>query len=55
MNKYINEILKYSHRDKLSYNYLMLKTGIKTKYIPKKFIFTIFKSKFISFSKINFK
>ena len=35
MNKWTNEIIKYSHRDQLSYNYLIWKTGIKTKYIPK--------------------
>ena len=35
MNKWTNEVIKYSHRDQLSYNYLIWKTGIKTKYIPK--------------------
>ena len=37
MNLWSNEIIKYSHRDQLSYNYLMWKTRIKTKYIPKNF------------------
>lgn len=35
MNKWFNEIVNYSHRDQLSYNYLIWKTGIKFKYIPK--------------------
>lgn len=35
MNKWFNEILNYSYRDQLSYNYIAWKTGIKFKYIPK--------------------
>ena len=29
MNKWFNEIEKYSHRDQLSFNYILWKTGIK--------------------------
>ena len=35
MNKWYEEIKNYSHRDQLSFNYIMWKTGLKIKYINK--------------------
>ena len=43
MNKWFEEIEKYSHRDQLSFNYAIWKTGIKIKYISKIFALNYFK------------
>lgn len=37
MENWYKEIEKYSHRDQLSFNYISWKTGIKFKYLPKRF------------------
>lgn len=37
MEKWWEEIKNYSYRDQLSFNYVLWKTGIKTKFIPKYF------------------
>ena len=42
MEKWYDEIEKYSHRDQLSFNYIVWKTGIKFKYISKTFITNYF-------------
>ena len=42
MNKWFEEISKYSHRDQLSFNYIIWKTGIKVKYISKNFALNYF-------------
>ena len=46
MNKWFEEIEKYSHRDQLSFNYLIWKTGIKIKYISKRFTLNYFEQFF---------
>ena len=42
MNKWYDEIKNYSHRDQLSFNYIMWKTGVKIKYIVKNFALQYF-------------
>lgn len=42
MNKWYEQIEKYSHRDQLSFNYIIWKTGIKNKYIVKNFALEYF-------------
>ena len=42
MEKWWNEINKYSHRDQLSFNYLLWKTGIKIKYFSKLILYDYF-------------
>ena len=42
MEKWWNEINKYSHRDQLSFNYLLWKTGIKIKYFSKFILYDYF-------------
>ena len=42
MNKWFEEIKKYSHTDQLSFNYVIWKTGKKTKYISKVFALEYF-------------
>ena len=42
MNKWFEEVEKYSYRDQLSFNYLIWKTGIKIKYISKIFALNYF-------------
>ena len=42
MNKWYEEINNYSHRDQLSFNYILWKTGLKIKYIPKNFALQYF-------------
>ena len=42
MHKWYEEIEKYSHRDQLSFNYIAWKTGIKIKYISKRFTMNYF-------------
>ena len=39
MNQWYEEIKNYSHRDQLSFNYVLWKSGTKIKYISKKFCF----------------
>ena len=39
MEKWFDEIKNYSHRDQLSFNYVLWKSGTKIKYISKKFCF----------------
>ena len=43
MEKWFEEIEKYSHRDQLSFNYIIWKTGLKLKYISKIFTMNYFK------------
>ena len=43
MKKWWNEIKQFSHRDQLSFNYILWKTGIKIKYISKAFMLHYFK------------
>ena len=43
MSKWSKEIINYSHRDQLSFNYILWKTGMKIKYIPKIFALEYFK------------
>jgi hypothetical protein len=42
MDKWYDEIKNYSHRDQLSFNYIMWKTGLKIKYIVKNFALQYF-------------
>ena len=42
MNKWYDEIKNYSHRDQLSFNYILWKTGLKIKYIVKNFALQYF-------------
>ena len=42
MEKWWNQIKNFSKRDQLSFNYVVWKTGIKIKYISKKFVFGYF-------------
>ena len=42
MNKWYEEIENNSHRDQLSFNYIIWKTGIKFKYISKRFTMNYF-------------
>ena len=42
MDKWFGEIEKYSHRDQLSFNYISWKTGVKFKYISKRFAMNYF-------------
>ena len=37
MEEWWNMVLYYSHRDQLSFNYVLWKTGIKIKYFSKDF------------------
>ena len=46
MNKWFEEVKNYSHRDQLSFNYLIWKTGIKIKYISKRFALNYFQQFF---------
>ena len=39
MENWFNEIKNYSHRDQLSFNYVLWKTNIKIKYLSKKYCF----------------
>ena len=45
MNKWFEEIKKYSHRDQLSFNYIYWKKKIKIKYISKKYALEYFSQK----------
>ena len=55
MEKWWKQILKYSHRDQLSFNYILWITGIKIKYFSWNFVFEYFyKNKTHNFI-INFK
>ena len=46
MNQWFNEIVHNSHRDQLSFNYILWKNGNNhIKYISKGFIFKYFKKK----------
>jgi hypothetical protein len=45
MTKWYNEIKNYSHRDQLSFNYIIWKNHIKIKYIPKRYAYQYFLQK----------
>ena len=42
MEKWYEEVKNYSHRDQLSFNYIIWKNDIKMKYISKQFILQYF-------------
>jgi hypothetical protein len=42
MTKWYSEIKKYSHRDQLSFNYIIWKNEIKMKYISKEYALQYF-------------
>ena len=42
MNSWYSQIKNYSHRDQLSFNYVLWKTGLKIKYISKYFAYFYF-------------
>lgn len=54
MNKWYEEIKNYSHRDQLSFNYIMWKTGIKIKYITKNFALEYFVQNITHLEEIKF-
>jgi len=55
MNKWFNEIKFYSHRDQLSFNYILWKTGNQNvKYISKNFILNYFVQKIRHLKEIKF-
>ena len=54
MNQWYEEIKNYSHRDQLSFNYIMWKTGIKIKYIVKNFALEYFVQNLTHLKEIKF-
>lgn len=52
MNKWYSEIKNYSHRDQLSFNYIIWKNDIKMKYISKRYALHYFTKKTHLISKI---
>ena len=56
MNRWFNEINKYSHRDQLSFGYILWKTRYKkVKYIPKRIIYEYFNKDEFHLKNITFK
>ena len=56
MNQWFNEINKYSHRDQLSFGYILWKTRYKkVKYIPKRIIYEYFNKDEFHLKNITFK
>ena len=56
MNQWYYEIKHYSHRDQLSFNYVLWKVNNKyVKYIPKMFIYEYFKQNLFHLKLVIFK
>ena len=55
MEEWFKEIKKYSHRDQLSFNYVLWKSGRKIKYLSKKFCFNYLSGDYKHKKKIQFK
>ena len=54
MEQWFEEIKYYSHRDQLSFNYVLWKSGIKIKYLSKNFCFRYLGGDYIHRKRIIF-